>query len=192
MPKRMSVTPALRIFPSRASGALYRLTPSSRSIQLPPRSSGAPWCGEPRQTSLRQPRPPVVCRHLARVARAARHQPAHAVADDHQLVERRRPLGDELLEQRREARARWSRRAGRCCRGDRPACSRDRARARRRGRAPSAATADRSGRSRGPGRAACRRPRGRAARSACRSSCSGWPPWRSCIWIASGLPVAAR
>jgi hypothetical protein len=81
----MSVTPALRIFPSRVSGALYRLTPSSRSIQLPPRSSGAPWC-----------------RHLAVVASATRHQPAHAVADDHQLLELRRPLGDQLLEQRRE------------------------------------------------------------------------------------------
>ena len=98
----MSVTPALRIFPSRASGALYRLTPSSRSIQLPPRSSGAPWWGEPRQTSLASLGRQRCAGQLAVVASAARHQPAHAVAEDHQLVELRGPLGDQLLEQRGE------------------------------------------------------------------------------------------
>jgi hypothetical protein len=34
--------PALRIFPSRAKGAVYGLISSSVSIQLPPRSIGAP------------------------------------------------------------------------------------------------------------------------------------------------------
>ena len=47
--------------------------------------------------------PPAVSGELAVVAGAARHQAAHAVTDDHQLVDGHGPGGDERLELRGEA-----------------------------------------------------------------------------------------
>ena len=52
--------------------------------------------------------------------------------------------------------ARWSKYGGRCCSAGRPACSRDRAPARRRDRVPCASTADRSCTGRAAARPACR------------------------------------
>ncbi|MCY1532688.1 hypothetical protein D9M68_679720 [compost metagenome] len=45
--------PALRILPSRANGAVCGDKARSRSTPWPARSSGAPWCGVPRNTSSR-------------------------------------------------------------------------------------------------------------------------------------------
>ena len=68
------------------------------STQLPIRSSGAPWWGVPRKTSLssffRQ-----ACPASSRVAAgAARDEPAHAVADDDEILDLDRPCGDQRLQ----------------------------------------------------------------------------------------------
>ena len=84
LPWRRSVIPALRIFPSRANGSEYGLTPRAAWTRFPPRSSGEPWCGVPRKTTDAQASRPGVP-GLGRVVEgAARHEAAHAVGHDRQ------------------------------------------------------------------------------------------------------------
>ncbi len=52
----------------------------------------------PEKDQITQARPPDLGRLHCVVARAARHQPAHAVADDGELLDRHRPLLDEDVE----------------------------------------------------------------------------------------------
>ncbi len=71
-------------------------------MRRPPRSSGAPWCGVPRQTSAFSDDRPAQALCFGLVAGAACHQAAHAVAHDRQFVQRHRPGLQQLLQQRGE------------------------------------------------------------------------------------------
>ena len=71
--------PLLRIWPIAAKGLVTRLPPSVVSIQLPTRSSGAPWCGVPKNTMffslLRQAMPDCSARWQALRLTTHRGQP---------------------------------------------------------------------------------------------------------------------
>ena len=101
------------------------------SMPWPPRSSGAPKCGVPRNTSARRLRS-----HRGRASLPAAHaraqdQPAHAVADQHELAHRHRPGRYATGRAAPRGPRRSSRRGA-------PCCSERRAH-RRRGRAPAPA-----------------------------------------------------
>ena len=117
--------PALRRLAEAGERCEYGLELHDESSRWPPRSSGAPWCGVPRKTSLRSVRSHVVAGRLAVMTRAAGNQPAHAVSDDHQLLDGRRPARGGASS-RSASDARWQRCAGRCCSAGRAACSRAR------------------------------------------------------------------
>ena len=154
--------PALRSLPRRANGAVNGVLPRIVSTQLPAAL-------QRRAVVRRAEKDDVLQSGVARsalparvVQRAAGHQPAHAVHQHGDLLQRHRPVQHQLRQLGRRAGGRFARCAGRCCSARKSACSPARRRSSRRDRPPArlfrCAIAGRSCTGRGSSAAPCRSP----------------------------------
>src|SRR5712671_4558453 len=82
-----------------------RTVPADAEEQMDPASAALQrrsMVRRPEENDLPERAPPAMSGNLAGVAGAARHEPSHAVGEDGQLLDRKRPSRDEILEQRRQ------------------------------------------------------------------------------------------
>ena len=180
---------------SAANGRVSGSASSAALIQCMPCASGAPACGVPSEITWRTHPNPGVAALGALMARRARHQPAHRVADQGQRLHLAWPGVHESAPAGPPATARSPRYAGRCCSGPPRACNRGRGASASHTsplgpRPPARRTRSPSGRARTP-RPACAAS-GCAAASASRSSATGRPPARTLIGSCRSLPSRSR